>query len=136
MARATPGNLQEISRPGSVSPQAPVWCSGATREAATAPRWRHPDGVKGDTAMTTITTMLTGAGLGGLAWAFPAARMARSAAAAAAKPVAMPGEAVASAIGTHRSLAALLPRTVTRLRRWWGYRPERRYMSGAGRAAR
>ena len=83
--------------------------------------------------MTTITTMLTGANL---AWAFPTARIARSAA-AAAKPLAMPGEAVASTIGTHRSPAALLPRAVARLRRWWSYRPERRYMRGsAARMAR
>ena len=33
------------------------------------------------------------------------------------------------------AIAASLSRALLRLRRWWGYRPERRYMRGPGRVA-
>ncbi len=37
---------------------------------------------------------------------------------------------------SHEAVLVLAVRALARLRRWWGYRPERRYMRGPGRAAR
>jgi hypothetical protein len=47
----------------------------------------------------------------------------------------MPGKADPTTEG-HEPIPVLVARALARLRRWWGYRPERRYMRGPGRIAR
>jgi hypothetical protein len=49
--------------------------------------------------------------------------------------VLVPGKADPTT-GGHEPIPVLVARALARLRRWWGYRPERRYMRGPGRAAR
>ncbi len=38
--------------------------------------------------------------------------------------------------GGPEAVRPLVARALARLRRWWGYRPERRYMRGPGHSAR